>query len=587
MKRSRILLYMLIMVLCFALGGCSMEASLEASSGQAAEPVAKRSVQDINELPLTDDASLYKAYDPTKLVYYYITLREGNAADGTDHTFEEVNSYLNLQGMTNVEKISTDIIFQVGDENGPLPGEIGYSAAEPNATINVRGRTSTGYSQKSYRIDLYENTGLWRGQKAIAINKHPSDPTRLRNMLFYRLLQDVPDLTSLRTQFVQVFVKDETKEAPDTAFVDYGLYTQVELPNGRYLRNHSLSTNGNLYKSNMCELYRYEDVIRPATDPDYSLSKFSEVLEPKTGEDHTKLIAMLDAVNDYTISIESVIDQYFDINNLTSYLAFNLLMANPDSSAQNYFIYSPVNSDKWYYLVWDGDGALAYYEDELLKDTWAEAEWTKGISDYWGIVLFNRMFRVPVYRQMLVDKVEQLRTIITPERIAQLIEKYRTVVDSFTHRMPDVINLKCTLEQLDMIYQNMPNDTDRAYRYFQNSLEKPMPFFMGDVEKVEDHLLLVWGDAYDFDGELVHYKVEVATDWSFRPETIVFESPRQLKLQSEIPVLPEGTYYWRVAAANESGKTQIAFDQVFSDAGAHQGMRRFTITKDGQVSNTQ
>ncbi len=587
MKRSRVLLYVIIVALCLALGGCSMETEVQTSIGQAAEPVAKKVVQDISELPLADDASLYAAYDPTALVYYYITVRKGNAADGTNHTFEEVNSYKNLQGMTGVEQIKTEIILQLGDLSGPKPGELGYGAIEPNATINVRGRTSTEFPQKSYRIDLYDNAGEWRGQKAIALNKHPGDPTRLRNMVFFRLLQDVPDLTSLRTQFVQVFVKDETKAAPDTAFVDYGLYTQVELPNGRYLRNHSLSRNGNLYKANMCELFRYEDKIRLATDPKYDLSAFSEVLEPKTSEDHTKLIAMLDAVNDYTIPIENVVEKYFDAGNLTSYLAFNLLMANPDSSAQNYLLYSPVNSDKWYYLLWDGDGSLAYYEDELLKNTWTEADWTKGISDYWGIVLFNRMFRAPLYRQMLKQKVEQLHEIFTPERIVQLISNYRTVVDTFTHRMPDVINLGCTLEQLELIYQNLPGDTERAYQYFVDSLEKPMPFYMDNVEKTENGLLLSWGDAYDFDEELVYYNVEVATDWSFKPETIVYENSRQLKLQSEIPALPEGTYYWRVTATNESGNTQVAFDQVFTDTGVHQGTRRFLITKDGQVNNAQ
>ncbi|NLC31890.1 MAG: spore coat protein CotH, partial [Clostridiales bacterium] len=68
----------------------------------------------------------------------------------------------------------------------------------------------------------------------------------------------------------------------------------------------------------------------------YSLMTFSEVFEPKTSENHTKLIAMLDAVNDYSLPIERVVERYFDVNNITSYLAFNMLMANPDSSAQNY-----------------------------------------------------------------------------------------------------------------------------------------------------------------------------------------------------------------------------------------------------------
>src|SRR5699024_6712839 len=101
------------------------------------------------------------------------------------------------------------------------------------------------------------------------------------------------------------------------AFVDYGLFTQVEQPNGRFLRNHGLSQNGNLYKANMCEMYRYEDKIRLATDPLYDVNVFSEVLEPKNDEDHSKLIEMLEAVNNYTLPIEEVIGTYFDVENLT------------------------------------------------------------------------------------------------------------------------------------------------------------------------------------------------------------------------------------------------------------------------------
>lgn len=585
MKHARVLICLIL--LATLLSGCtftpeSKDASLKVPA------VPKAALPDANSLPLKDDASLYSEYDPAALTCFYITVKKGTMADGTNHTFEEVNSYLNLQGMTDVEKIKTEVILQIGDENGPLPGELGFNATETNATINVRGRTSTGYTQKSYRIDLNDNTGLWRGQRAIAINKHPSDPTRLRNMLFFTLLQEIPDLTSLRTQFVHVFIKDETAIAPAGEFVDYGLFTQVELPNGRYLRNHGLSRDGNLYKANMCEMFRYEDQIHLYSDPEYNLATFSEVLEPKTTEDHTKLIAMLEAVNDYTQPIENVVDKYFDIDNLTSYLAFNILMANPDSNAQNYLLYSPVNSDTWYYLIWDGDGALSYYEDELLENEWKEAEWTRGVSDYWGIVLFSRMLRIPEYRKLLTDKVTYLHeNVITPERIAQLIKTYRQVVDPFTHKMPDTIQLGCTLEQLELIYQNMPFDTERSYQYFLNSLNKPMPFFLGEVENATDALHLHWNEAYDFDGELVRYDVQIATDWSFSKDAIVLERLNQLPIQIEIPLLTEGVYYWRVVARNESGETQIAFDQVFTSSGAHQGMRRFTVNPDGTVSNSQ
>ena len=580
-----------IMLLCALLSGCEQDGEGRAATPGEAQTqrtsVRKAPLQDVNNLPLKDDHTLYEAYDPLDVVCFYVTVRKGNRADGTDHTFQEVNAYKNLQGMTGVEKIKAEAIFQVGDETGPLPGEVGYGALSPNATINVRGRTSTGYPQKSYRISLMDTAGLWRGQRAIAINKHPGDPTRLRNMVYFRLLQDVPGLTSLRTQYVHLYVKDETDpDAPD-AFVDYGLYTQVELPNGRFLRNHGLSQDGDLYKANMCELYRYPDQLKLATDPTYDLAAFSEVLEPKTGNDHRKLIEMLEAVNDYERPIEEVIAKYFDLDNLTSYMAFNMLMANPDSNAQNYLLYSPVNSDTWYYICWDGDGALAYYEDELLENAWSEAEWTRGVSDYWGVVLFNRMLRVESFRNALYEKVEWLHGLITPERINELIAACRTVTDSYTTRMPDAIHMRIPNDKLELIYNNMAADTDLAYAYIMESFKKPMPFYLGVPIAQGGRLTLSWDAAYDFDGEFVRYDVQVATDWTFAPETIVAESLGQLVCTASFAMPEQGDYFWRVVATDESGHSQISFDQISTATGAHGGMGRFTVGPEGSVTKAE
>lgn len=585
MKRSALIGYLLI--LCVLLTGCitqtgspEPEKNLETT---ARVPVAKAVKQDINSLPLVDDASLYREYDPVQPVCFYITVVGGNAADQTDNTFEQVNSYRNLQGMKNVQKIKTEIIFQVGDETGPLSGEVGFDALGSNATMNVRGRTSTYYPQKSYRIDLFDAAGLWRGQRAIAINKHPGDKTRLRNMLYFELLQGVPGMTSLRTQFVHVYIKDKTEPTGLDEFVDYGLYTQVELPNGRFLRNHGLSQNGNLYKANLNEMYRYEDRLRLVTDPKYDQAAFNEILEPKTTQDHSKLLEMLDAVNDYSVPIEHVVDQYFNLDNLTSYLAFNMLMFNPDSNAQNYLLYSPVNSDIWYYICWDGDGAMSDYEDELLQNAWLESPWTKGVSNYWGVVLFNRLLRIPSFRDALADKVELLRKQITPERIAELIAKYRVVVDMFTLAMPDAIHMGIPRDQLEMIYQNMPYDTDRAYENFIESLTKPMPFYLGEAAAEGNQLLLKWDASFDFNSEFIRYDVQVATDWSFSEETIVYESIGQLLAQAAAPLPKPGIYYWRAVAKNESGHSQVAFDQVSTDTGSHRGMLRIEVTADGSV----
>ena len=155
-------------------------------------------------------------------------------------------------------------------------------------------------------------------------------------------------MIGLRTQFVHLYVKDLTEDA-GAAFEDYGLYTQVEQLNKTALKNHGLDANGQLYKINSFEFYRYEDVIRLQDDPEYDQTAFEELLEIKGDSDHSKLIAMLEAVNDNSIPISTVLDRYFDRENLTYWMAFQILTGNVDTQNRNMFLYSPLNSDTWYF----------------------------------------------------------------------------------------------------------------------------------------------------------------------------------------------------------------------------------------------
>ncbi len=155
--------------------------------------------------------------------------------------------------------------------------------------------------QKSYKIELFNRAGLWRGQRTIVLNKHVSDKIRVRNKLSFDLMKDIPYLTSLRTQFVNLFVKDETGVKPDTVFRDYGLFTQIEQPNGRFLENHLLDRNCQLYKTTFFEFYRYLEQIKLADDPLYDPIKFSEVLEIKGNARSFKIDTVLDDVNTMAI----------------------------------------------------------------------------------------------------------------------------------------------------------------------------------------------------------------------------------------------------------------------------------------------
>ena len=116
-------------------------------------------------------------------------------------------------------------------------------------------------TQKNYKIELKKNKGTWRGQRTINLNKHMTEGMRFRNKLAYDLIRGIPQMVGLRTQFVHLYVKDNTEES-GVKFEDYGIYTQVEQLNKTALKSHGLDSNGQLYKINSFEFYRYEDIIK-------------------------------------------------------------------------------------------------------------------------------------------------------------------------------------------------------------------------------------------------------------------------------------------------------------------------------------
>ena len=252
--------------------GCSVLPTAEETA--ASEEVSTISGTPVEKQPddsihLRDNDGLYTVYDDSGVVTMYLTVTRGNEAENTDHTWAEINSYsvYDYEYMQ-VPRYQTAALLQVGDENGPLLSEVGYGETVPNATVQIRGQTSSRNAQKNYKIKLKKNKGTWRGQRTIALNKHQGDGLRFRNKMAYDLIRGIPQMVGLRTQFVHLYVKDLT-QADSGAFVDYGLYTQVEQLNPTALKAHGLDQNGQLYKVNFFEFFRYEDAIRRKTDPAY------------------------------------------------------------------------------------------------------------------------------------------------------------------------------------------------------------------------------------------------------------------------------------------------------------------------------
>ena len=92
----------------------------------------------------------------------------GNEGAGTNHTFDEVKNAVRFVDDVHVDTaVYAEALVQVGDSEGPKQGMLGYGETKSNATIRLRGNSSSLMPQKSYKLSLNDNAGLWRGQSNI------------------------------------------------------------------------------------------------------------------------------------------------------------------------------------------------------------------------------------------------------------------------------------------------------------------------------------------------------------------------------------------------------------------------------------
>ena len=576
----------LVLIAAITAGYLYEEARLAATDTPADTPeiggssVTVAPTADINSLHLRDVDSLYSTA-PEDIVTMYLTVREGNASDGTNHTWQEVNTYsAYYYDELGIDRYKVAALLQVGDENGPVEGQLGYGQTIPNATVQIRGQTSSRNAQKNYKIKLIDNSDGWNGQRTIALNKHMGEGLRFRNKLAYDLMTEIPQMMSLRTQFVHLYVRDLTGDNPDE-FVDYGLYTQVEQLNKTALRAHGLDRNGYLYKVNACEFYEYDD-LRLVSDPDYDEAAFSTILETKGKADHTKLLEMLHAVNDYTISNDELLERYFDSENIAYWMAFMILTGNVDTQNRNFYIYCPLNGNTWYIYPWDNDDMLTATEFEI-RGYHSDTEWEAGISNYWGNILFRRALMSEKFRQELHAAVLDLQEhYLNGNRIGELFQRYNEIVEPYVSRMPDLQFLPVTLKERETVVEDTKYEIWSNYQRYLETLESPMPFYVGVPEQTDTSLLVTWDDSFDFRNEDITYRVVLAKD--YEDKEVLYDADGIVLPKLEIPlVLEPGQYFLRVVATNASGKQMSCFDYYTNTEGKVSGVYCFYVEEDGSI----
>ena len=269
-----------------------------------------------------------------------------------------------------------------------------------NSVFKQKGKSTRGDEQKSYRIKLDSKTILYKNERTFQLNKHPYDDSRMKNKMAFDIFIDIPNITSLKTKFVQLYVND----------VHYGLYTHIESVGLEYLVNRGLKKDENLYKAQEFGFFLNDKLALDEDGKPVDPEAFDTIIEVERGKDHTKLINMVDIVNKdlNEVEFEIFFNRYFNRENYITWMAINLVMANKDTVSQNFYLLNPLGSDTFYFLPWDYDGAG--------RETVKYSRWELGIGNWWGIPLHRKFLRVKKNRDDLYAMADKLRAVyITPK----------------------------------------------------------------------------------------------------------------------------------------------------------------------------
>jgi spore coat protein H len=420
------------------------------------------------------------------------------------------------------------------------------SATPAAATIKTRGHSTRLTDQKSYAVALAKDAEGWHGDRDLNFNKHPYDLTRLRNKLSFDLFQGIPDLPALRASFVTLDVDGKP----------YGLFTQIEEPDKGFLRRLKLDDKGQFYKAQEFAFTR-TDALKNVGEAGYDEKAFEKVLSIKGAKDHAKLLQMLDDLANQDKPIDEIIAKDFNRPNYVTWFATQILLENLDTNTQNFYLYSPSNGTAWTFVPWDYDGGWGFYEQpsEQADGGGLNARWREGVGNWWEVALHKRFVSNPADLAQLVARVDELAdTYFTPARIQAYVDSYKGVVRPAVTAEPDASKLPLhgggsAGSQWDAEVARIVGVVAKRRALLHDSLERPMPFWLGDPEGTTGAKRFTWDPAVDLQGDAVSYDLLIGKTPTFAEgDAVVKQTGLKETSFTVSDKLAPGTYYWRVIA---------------------------------------
>jgi len=458
-----------------------------------------------------------------------------------------------------------------------------------NAEIRQRGGNSRVGPQKSFRIKLDKGLPLWRGERRIQLNKSFYDLSRIRNKLTFDLMAGVPNLPSMRTQFVKLTLEDQgvTK--------NFGLYTQLEYFGKEYLERRGWDKDSRVYKTEHFFFQESSGYALDAAGEPVDIDAFEKLVEIKRGDTHNDLIRFIDDVNNPNLNFQTdIFSKYLNQDNYLSWFALNILTDNADTVGKNHYYYNPINTEKFYLVPWDYDLG---WESSTQADDVAPSDrprWWYSHAYAWPNKLHRRFLQTPGNLALLKSAVIEFKQKhLTPEKIAAKRDAYYDVIfpTISTSEDWDLIFIfggdPEKVAEFNQIFASLSSSVERNYNRFLERENDPMPFYTLDPSIGLDSILFNWRESESLTGQTITYDLELATTKEFTTGTIV-ETITDITSTSYLLDWshPIGTYYFKVTARDaanpqNSWMTSLDADIRLDNFEAAHGVRELYVNIDG------
>ncbi len=354
----------------------------------------------------------------------------------------------------------------------------------PDIGIRKKGFIGSQSTKKpGFRLNLDEfvSGAELFGKDNMTLNNGVQDPALIRQCLTYDRFR-AAGLPAPRCNFARVSMNGR----------DLGIYVHVEPIKRSFLRAQFGSDEGSLYEGTLSDFRE----------------GFLATYEPKTDVTDLALtqVRALTAALESSESKRSVLERFFDFDQLLSHLAMETITGHWDGYAgnrNNYYLYLHPDDGKFHLIPWGADGTMR-------KERLEEHPYSKG-------AVAHHVLKRPELREAFAERTRTLLDSIWVEsEVLAEVDRMEALIGTEIDTEP----LQPALEGLKAYIEDRRS---RLERRLDNPRVEDMPsaYCLAETGQIEAHFKTTWGSLNNNPDLTRAGDLEIDMEWGEGPTRFV------------------------------------------------------------------